>query len=67
VPRVRRRKGLAVHRNQVPYSLDIFRFADFLGRIQLLLIQIHVAAQGDDAIVNRGLHVVEFFLACELL
>src|SRR6516225_2606291 len=45
-------RDISVHRDQVADALNIRKLANFLGCLQLLLVQINVASQGHDAVFD---------------
>src|SRR5262249_43230187 len=48
--------------NQVAHALYFVHLANFFGGIQLLLINIYLAGEGHNAVLNRRLQVAEFRL-----
>ncbi len=55
------------HSDQVANALDLVQLADFLGRVQLLLIEINRAGQSHNAVLGARLQVAEFLLFRQLL
>src|SRR4029077_7271665 len=53
--------------DQVAHALHVRQFANSLGRIQLLLVEVDGAGEGHDAVLSSLLYVPKFLFFCELL